>query len=90
MMGKQTVSALKSLFVERYPFARAALADLLLGDGYRVFQSDNAKSTISCIEQNRDVSRGSRRPGDAGWKSLVRYTLVTASNAAVIAMPVGH
>jgi CheY-like chemotaxis protein len=53
------------IVVERYPLARTVLADLLVGDGYRVFQSDSAKSAITCIDQNKDVAAVL-----ADWKCL--------------------
>jgi CheY-like chemotaxis protein len=69
----------KIIVVERYPLARAALADLLVGDGYRVFQSDNAKSAISCVEQNKDVAAVLADLQVPGWKSLVGYTCASHS-----------
>jgi DNA-binding response OmpR family regulator len=80
----------KIIVVERHPLARAALADLLVGDGYRVFQSDNAKSAISCVEQNKDVAAVLTDLQLPGWKSLVGYTCSVASNASVIAMLASH
>jgi CheY-like chemotaxis protein len=80
----------KVIVVERYPLARTVLADLLVGDGYRVFQSDSAESAITCIDQNKDVAAVLADLEMPGWKSLVRYTLATASNTSVIAMLAGH
>jgi DNA-binding NtrC family response regulator len=74
------------IIAEHYPLSRAALSDLLLGDGYRVFQSDNARSAISCIEQNKDLSVLLADLEMRGWKSLVQHTLAVAPNALIIAM----
>ena len=76
----------KIIVAEKYPLSRASLADLLTSDGYRVFQSDNAHSAISCLSQNPDVSAVLADLDMPGWKSLVRRTVAVAPQAVIIAM----
>lgn len=49
-----------AIVAEKYPLSRAALAALLVGDGYEVFQSDNANSAILSVEQTRILPRFSQ------------------------------
>lgn len=74
------------IVAEKYPLSRAALADLLTGDGYRVFQSDNVNAAMTCIDRNNEVAVLLADLEMPGWKSLVRHTLARTPTALVIGM----
>lgn len=74
------------IVAEQYPISRAALVDLLTGDGYRVFQAENVDSAMLCIDRNKDAAVLLADLDMPGWRSLVRHTVATAPNALVIAM----
>jgi DNA-binding NtrC family response regulator len=74
------------IVAERYPLSRAALADLLATDGYRVFQFDNANSASSCVDQNTNLAVLLADLDMPGWKSLIRHTLIVAPQVLIIGM----
>ena len=78
------------IVAEKYPLSRAALADLLTCDGYRVFQTDNANSAMLLIQRYGNPATLLTDLEMPGWKSLVRHTRRTAPNALIIAMLESH
>ena len=77
------------IVADRHPFARAALAALLSYDGYRVFQAQSFRATLSCLDQIPNVAVLIADLDTPEWRSIVRHAVQTA-NALVIAMEGNH
>jgi CheY-like chemotaxis protein len=73
------------IVAENYPIARASLADLLSYDGYKVFQAENVKAALSCINKVDDLSVLLADLDMFGWRSIIRHAVRT-TDALVIAM----
>jgi DNA-binding NtrC family response regulator len=73
------------IIAENNSVARASLADLLSLDGYRVFQADNVKAALSCINRVDDLKVLLADLDMFGWRSIIRHTVRT-TDALVIAM----
>jgi DNA-binding NtrC family response regulator len=73
------------IVAENNPVARASLTDLLSLDGYRVFQADNVKAALSCINRVDDLKVLLADLDMFGWRSIIRHAVRT-TNAFVIAM----
>jgi|RhiMethySRZTD1v2_1073278.scaffolds.fasta_scaffold244372_2 DNA-binding NtrC family response regulator len=77
------------IVADRHPFARAALAALLSYDGYRVFQAQSFRTTLSCFDQIPNVAVLIADLDTPEWRSIVRHAVQT-TNALVIAMEGSH
>lgn len=77
------------IVADRHPFARAALAALLSYDGYRVFQAQSFRTTLSCLDQIPNVAVLIADLDTPEWRSIVRHA-VQMTNALVIAMEGNH
>jgi DNA-binding NtrC family response regulator len=77
------------IVADRHPFARAALAALLSYDGYRVFQAQSFRTTLSCFDQIPNVAVLIADLDTPEWRSIVRHAVQT-TNALVIAMEGNH
>ena len=77
------------IVADRHPFARAALAALLSYDGYRVFQAQSFRTTLSCLDQIPNVAVLIADLDTPEWRSIVRHPVQT-TNALVIAMEGNH
>ena len=77
------------IVADRHPFARAALAALLSYDGYRVFQAQSFRTTLSCLDQIPNVAVLIADLDTPEWRSIVRHAVQT-TNALVIAMEGNH
>ena len=77
------------IVADRHPFARAALAALLSYDGYRVFQAQDFRATVSYLDQIPNVAVLIADLDTPEWRPMVRHT-VKATNALVIAMEGNH
>ena len=77
------------IVADRHPFARAALAALLSYDGYRVFQAQSFRTTLSYLDQIPNVAVLIADLDTPEWRSIVRHAVQT-TNALVIAMEGNH
>jgi DNA-binding NtrC family response regulator len=73
------------IVAENNSVARASLADLLSLDGYRVFQADNVKAALFCINRVDDLKVLLADLDMFGWRSIIRHAVRT-TGASVIAM----
>lgn len=63
------------IVAEKYPLARASLADLLKYDGYRALQADNFGAAMNQIESVENVFAVLVDLDLVGWRTLVRQAV---------------
>jgi DNA-binding NtrC family response regulator len=89
LQTKSGPADLTIIVADRHPFARAALAALLSYDGHRVFQAEDLRKSVSCLDQISNLGVLIVDLETPDWRLIVRHA-VKATSALVIAMEGYH